>query len=145
MIRSSSFPANAGRYLMFDNGRNLRKSIFNGILTSCVVVPNRKLGIYPVKDKQFTISLYTPEEKRMISFVVGAVDFGYNQVRLQNLMINGRSIQSVIKSDDDSNTVIATDTSIYTTATVDKIINELTLSFNSKIAALEARIATLEG
>ena len=115
---------------------------------------DRKFVIHPVSKNQFSISLYTSasadeplrvEEKRMINFVVGAVDFGYNQVRLQNLMINGRSIQSVIKSDDDSNTVIATDSLIYTTTTVDKIINELTLSFNSKIAALEARIAKLEG
>lgn len=59
----------------------------------------------------------------MISIVPGIVDFGYNQVHLQNLFINNRSIQSVIKSDD-SNSVIATDMSIYTAAAVDKIINE---------------------
>ena len=84
---------------------------------------NRKLVIHPVNDNQFSISLFTPAEKRMINFVVGAVDFGYNQVRLQNLVINGRSIQSVIKSDD-SNDIIASDMSIYTAATVDKVIND---------------------
>ncbi len=34
MIFNSIFPANAGRYLIFDNGRNRRKSIFKGISTS---------------------------------------------------------------------------------------------------------------
>ena len=38
MILNSSLPANAGRYLMFDSGRNLRRSIFNGMITSSFVV-----------------------------------------------------------------------------------------------------------
>ena len=113
---NESFANTLANYMTKTNETSL--NLDNGSETA-----NKKLVIYPVNDNQFSISLYTPAEKRMISIVPGIVDFGYNQVHLQNLFINNRSIQSVIKSDD-SNSVIATDMSIYTAAAVDKIINE---------------------
>lgn len=85
---------------------------------------NRKLVIQPIGQNGFVISIIRPTgEQAIMTLSVGNIDFGYNRVSLENIYLGGRSIQTLIKSDD-PDTVLATDLSIFSAAAVNKKIEE---------------------
>lgn len=85
---------------------------------------NRKFVIHPSGQTSFVFSIITPTaEKQIMKLTAGNIDFGYNQVSLENIYIGGRSIQTLIRNDD-PDTILATDLSIYSAAAVNKKIEE---------------------